>query len=69
MSLLKEAREGASLDFFGSFTYRYSPTYLMECFPNLTVLNLDNSKSEFLKTLSLLRKAVFIAKLNILNYM
>ena len=48
MSLLKQAREDASLDFFGSFAHSYGLRYLMECFPNLTVLslNLGNSKSE-----------------------
>ena len=49
MSLLKEAREGASLDFFGSFSHWCGPKYLLECFPNLTVLNFGNSKSELLK--------------------
>ena len=48
MSLLKEAREGASLDFFGSFAPRYGLRYLMECFPNQTILNLGNSKCELL---------------------
>ena len=54
MFLLKIAKDDDSLVFLDNFAHRCGPKYLIECFPNLTVLKLGESKSEFLKLYFLL---------------
>ena len=49
MLLLKMDRDDAPLNLLDSLAHRCGPKYLIECFQNLTVLNLGNVKSEFLK--------------------
>ena len=52
--LLKIAKDDDSLVFLDNFAHRCGPKYLIECFPNLTVLKLGKLKSEFLKLYFLL---------------
>ena len=55
MFLLRIAKDDDSLVFFlDNFAHRCGPKYVIECFPNLTVLKLGKSKSEFLKLYFLL---------------
>ena len=42
--------------FLDNFAHRCGPKYVIDCFPNLTVLKLGKSKSEFLKLYFLLLK-------------
>ena len=42
--------------FLANFAHRCGPKYVIDCFPNLTVLKLGKSKSEFLKLYFLLLK-------------
>ena len=54
MFLLKITKDDDSLVFLDNFAHRCGPKYLIECFPNLTVLKPGKSKSEFLKLYFLL---------------